>query len=306
MKMKNNYYIISLVAMLFISTFSASARRHKASDSIDVAAVQVIEERVVEEKTQNVEFIDADADTSVIKVRVKPAFEDFTTTLKGFGYGYRAGFTIGGISPMPLPAEIREMKSFSPNGAFMQEIYGYKMFGEKQRFGVYFGERLAVEGMNAEAVVKNYKMSIEQGGDYISGYFTGVDKTEARLISVKMPLEFMARVTPRLDFRVGPYAQINLHKEFKGEVYDGYLREGDPTGQKIVFADGSTASYDFSEDVKKALFGVEVAADIKITKYFGVFANLDYGCGSVFPNNFETITFKMYPIFFSLGLFVGI
>lgn len=299
--MKNKYTIISLVVMLFISTFSASARRHKNADSLDVNA-QVIEERV--ETTADV--ISAAEDTSVSKVRVKPTFEDFTTTLKGFGYGYRMAFTIGGITPVPLPAEIREMVSFSPNGAFMQEIYGYKMLGEKQRLGIYFGERLAVEGMNAEARVKNYQMSIEQGGDYISGYFTGIDKTEAQLISLKMPLEFMVRVSPRLDFRVGPYAQINLHREFKGEVYDGYLRENTPVGQKIVFSDGSTATYDFSEDVKKLGGGAEVAADFKITKYFGVFGNLDLGFGSVFPENFETITFKMYPIFFSVGVFVGL
>lgn len=290
MKMKNKHFIISFVVMLLISTLSASA-----NDSVEATTVSETQFEA-----------SAESDTIVAKVRVKPTFEDFTTTLKGFGYGYRIGFTIGGITPVPLPAEIREMVSFSPNGAFMQEIYGYKMLGEKQRLGIYFGERLAIEGMNAEARVKNYSMSIEQDGDYISGYFTGIDKTEAKLISLKLPLEFMVRVSPRLDFRVGPYAQINLHKEFKGEVYDGYLREGNPTGQKIVFSDGSTASYDFSNDVKHFISGAEVAADFKINKYFGVFGNLDLGFGSVFPENFETITFKMYPIFFSLGLFVGI
>ncbi|MBQ0156344.1 MAG: outer membrane beta-barrel protein [Bacteroidales bacterium] len=286
--MKNKYTVISLVVMLFISTLSASANDSAEATTVNEASV----------------VVSAEPDTPSEKV--KPTFEDFTTTLKGFGYGYRMGFTIGGITPVPLPAEIREMVSFSPNGAFMQEIYGYKMLGEKQRLGIYFGERLAVEGMNAEARVKNYQMSIEQGGDYISGYFTGIDKTEAKLISLKMPLEFMVRVSPRLDFRVGPYAQINLHKEFKGEVYDGYLRENTPVGQKIVFSDGSTASYDFSDDVKNFISGAEVAADFKINKYFGVFGNLDLGFGSVFPDNFETITFKMYPIFFSLGVFVGI
>lgn len=288
MKMRNKYTVISLVVMLFISTLSASANDSTEATTVNETSVVV------------------SAESDIPSEKVKPTFEDFTTTLKGFGYGYRMGFTIGGITPVPLPAEIREMVSFSPNGAFMQEIYGYKMLGEKQRLGIYFGERLAVEGMNAEARVKNYQMSIEQGGDYISGYFTGIDKTEAKLISLKMPLEFMVRVSPRLDFRVGPYAQINLHKEFKGEVYDGCLRENTPVGQKIVFSDGSTASYDFSDDVKNFISGAEVAADFKINKYFGVFGNLDLGFGSVFPDNFETITFKMYPIFFSLGVFVGI
>lgn len=265
--MKNrNFNIIFLVATLLLSTFSASAEKESGSS-------------------------EAQSQDSINVVS-----NDWT----GWGYGYRLGFTIGGITPVPLPAEIREMMTFSPNGAFMQEIYGYKLF--KEKFGFYFGERLAVEGMNVEARVKNYHMSIEQGGDYISGYFTGVDKTEAKLISVKIPIEFMARVNSRLDLRVGPYIQINLHREFKGEVYDGYLRENTPTGQKVVFSDGSKATYDFSEDVKKTCFGAEVAADFQIKNGFGIFANLDYGFRSVFPDDFETISFKMYPIFFSLGL----
>ena len=267
MKMNNKYIkIIFLVATLLISTFSASAEKELGSS-------------------------EAQSQDSINVVS-----NDWT----GWGYGYRLGFTIGGITPVPLPAEVREMMTFSPNGAFMQEIYGYKLF--KEKFGFYFGERLAIEGMNVEARVKNYHMSIEQGGDYISGYFTGVDKTEAKLISVKIPIEFMARVNSRLDLRVGPYIQINLHREFKGEVYDGYLRENTPTGQKIIFSDGSKATYDFSEDVKKTCFGAEVAADFEIKNNFGVFANLDYGFGSVFADDFETITFKMYPIFFSLGV----
>ena len=267
MKMKNRHFnIIFLVATLLLSTFSASAEKESGSS-------------------------EAQSQDSINVVS-----NDWT----GWGYGCRLGFTIGGITPVPLSAEIREMMTFSPNGAFMQEFYGYKLF--KERFGFYFGERLAIEGMNVEARVKNYHMSIEQGGDYISGYFTGVDKTEAKLISVKIPIEFMARVNSRLDLRVGPYIQINLHREFKGEVYDGYLRENTPTGQKIIFSDGSKATYDFSEDVKKTCFGAEVAADFLIKNNFGIFANLDYGFGSVFADDFETITFKMYPIFFSLGV----
>lgn len=266
--MKNrNFNIIFLVATLLLSTFSASA----------------------ENETQRQDSL-MNEDSKSVRQR----------DWNGWGYGCRLGFTIGGITPVPLSAEIREMMTFSPNGAFMQEFYGYKLF--KERFGFYFGERLAIEGMNVEARVKNYHMSIEQGGDYISGYFTGVDKTEAKLISVKIPIEFMARVNSRLDLRVGPYIQINLHREFKGEVYDGYLRENTPTGQKVVFSDGSKATYDFSEDVKKTCFGAEVAADFQIKNGFGIFANLDYGFRSVFPDDFETISFKMYPIFFSLGV----
>lgn len=235
--------------------------------------------------------------------KVKPSFAEFNTTYKGWGYGVRMGMCMGGTSPFPLPEEIREIKSFGLNGAFMQEIYGYKLFN--QRLGIYLGERIACEGMKTTARVKNYHMSIVQDGEEMAGYYTGIDETNARTVSVKVPVEAMFRITPRFDLRVGPYMQFNIKKSFEGKVYDGYLRVNDPTGQKVEFAKDTYAVYDFSDDMKKCLMGAELAADVKITKHFGAFALLDWGMNSVFPDDFETISFKMYPIYFSLGLFVG-
>lgn len=236
--------------------------------------------------------------------KVKPSFADYNTTVKGWGYGVRMGMCMGGTSPFPIPQEIREIVSFGLNGAFMQEFYGYKLFN--QRVGIYLGERVACEGMKTTARVKNYHMSIVQEGEEMAGYYTGIDETNAKTVSIKVPVEAMFRVTPRFDLRVGPYLQFNIKKSFEGSVYDGYLRVDTPTGQKVEFSKDTYAVYDFSDDMRNCLVGAELAADYKITKHFGAFANLDWGLNSVFPDNFETISFKMYPIYFSLGLFVGL
>lgn len=91
MKMKNKHFIISFVVMLLISTLSASA-----NDSVEATTVSETQFEA-----------SAESDTIVAKVRVKPTFEDFTTTLKGFGYGYRIGFTIGGITGAPTCRDSR-------------------------------------------------------------------------------------------------------------------------------------------------------------------------------------------------------
>ena len=36
------------------------------------------------------------------------------SALRGLEYRVKAGFNFGGISPLPLPGEIREIKSFRP------------------------------------------------------------------------------------------------------------------------------------------------------------------------------------------------
>ncbi len=236
--------------------------------------------------------------------KVKHTFAEYNTTVNGWGYGVRMGICLGGTSPFPIPQEIREIQEFGLNGAFMQEFYGYKLFNE--RVGLYLGERIAVEGMKTTARVKNYHMSIVQDGEEMAGYYTGIDETNARTVSIKVPIEAMFRVAPRFDLRVGPYLQFNINKSFEGSVYDGYLRVDTPTGQKVEFSKDTYAVYDFSDDMKKFMVGAELAADFKITKHFGAFAHLDWGLNSVFPDDFETISFKMYPIYFSMGLFVGL
>ena len=77
--------------------------------------------------------------------------------LHGWEYGIKAGFSIGGTSPLPLPEEIRKIDSYAPGGlAISIEGNATKWFDTK--WGMTVGVRLENKNMTTEATVKNYGM----------------------------------------------------------------------------------------------------------------------------------------------------
>ena len=54
-----------------------------------------------------------------------------TKGLKGGGFIVRAGYVIGGTTPLPLPAEVRKINGFSPSGGIRVGIDGYR--GDAER-----------------------------------------------------------------------------------------------------------------------------------------------------------------------------
>ena len=84
-------------------------------------------------------------------------------------------------------------------------------------------------------------------------------------------------------------------------VYDGYLRELDPTGNKVVFEDGKSAPYDFSKDLRRFAWGLQLGGEWKAFKHLNVYADLTWGMNDIFKKDFNTITFAMYPIYLNMG-----
>ncbi|MDE6634418.1 MAG: PorT family protein, partial [Bacteroidaceae bacterium] len=91
----------------------------------------------------------------------------------GSGVIVRAGYTIGGTSPIPLPNEIRSINEFSPKGGATVGMDVYKMFS--RRWGVALACRFFYEGFHTGADVKNYKISLTMEGNTMAGYFTGTN-----------------------------------------------------------------------------------------------------------------------------------
>ena len=56
--------------------------------------------------------------------------------LHGWEYEVRAGISIGGSSPLPLPAEIRSIDSYNPTLAIMLEGNAIKWFGAEKKWGL--------------------------------------------------------------------------------------------------------------------------------------------------------------------------
>lgn len=55
--------------------------------------------------------------------------------LHGWEYSIKAGLSIGGTSPLPLPKEIRSIDSYTPNIAIAIEGNTTKWFGKDKKMG---------------------------------------------------------------------------------------------------------------------------------------------------------------------------
>ena len=141
------------------------------------------------------------------------------SALYGLEYEVKAGFNIGGTSPIPLPQEIRALTGYSPNINFSIEGDIIKWLGKEKEWGVILGLRLENKGMEAEARTKNYSMEIiGSGGERMKGNWTGMVKTKFRASYFTIPVLAAWKANPRLRFNFGPYFSIMTNGDFTGYV----------------------------------------------------------------------------------------
>lgn len=230
-----------------------------------------------------------------------------TKGLKSGGFIARAGYVIGGTTPLPLPAEVRKINAFSPKGGISVGIDGYRMF--TKRWGVSMGAHFFWEGFHTAADVKNYYVWLEQEDEITKGYFTGTNVTNTEMWGVTIPVLATLRMSPRWNFSFGPYLSYYFKQTFTGEVFDnddgiGYLREDKPTGAKILMSRENPTPYpdDFADHMLPMNLGLEIAFDWKAMKHLNVFGLLDWGLTDIWDRDFEAITFRMYPIYATIGV----
>lgn len=223
------------------------------------------------------------------------------STLKGLEYRIKAGFNIGGTSPIPLPAEIRKIKSYQPGMQIAIEGNVIKWIGDS-RWGTLFGIRLENKGMKTDARVKNYYMVMDSyDGEvlgHVEGNWTGYVKTNVKNSYVTFPFQAIYKVSDRWDVKFGPYISVLTNGDFSGTAYDGYIRDGNPTGPK---AEVTEAAYDFSDELRKFQWGADLGGEWRAYKHLSVYADLTWGLNSIFPKDFKSISFKMYNIYLNFG-----
>lgn len=216
---------------------------------------------------------------------------------RGLEYKVKAGFNIGGTAPVPLPAEIRSIESYNPTLSIAIEGNVTKWICA--RWGVETGIRFETKGMKTDARVKNYNMEmIDKDGGYMKGRWTGFVKTKVNNTYITVPVLAVYKISSVWRMQGGFFFSYMTDGEFAGDVYDGYLRNGDPTGTK-VFIDEAT--YDFSDNLRKFQWGAQLGGEWKAFRHFALSANLTWGFRNIFEAGFETITFNMYPIYMNVG-----
>lgn len=224
------------------------------------------------------------------------------SSLRGLEYEVKAGFSIGGTSPLPLPKEIRSIDSYSPSMAISVEGNAKKWFGEKKQWGVLVGLRLENKTMNTEATVKNYNMEIiGDGGETVKGVWTGGVKTKVKNSYLTIPVLATYKASKRWNVKAGPYISYLIEGDFSGNVYEGYLRQDNPTGPKVEFTDGKIATYNFSNQLRKFQWGAQIGGEWRAYKHLNIYADLTWGLNDIFKKDFDTVSFAMYPIYLNVG-----
>jgi len=210
-------------------------------------------------------------------------------------YRVKAGLSIGGTSPIPLPAEIRKIEGFNP---LLNLMIGAEVRQSLHKnWSLLSGLQFEIKGMETGAQVKNYNLVMVSDDDgEISGVFTGRVRTRVKKSHLTLPLLAMWQPgeQARWGIKAGLYGSLLLNGEFSGSAYDGYLREGDPTGQRI---DITTASYDFSEELQRWNWGAQLGAEWRPFPHFLTSIDLSWGVNSIFKRDFDVITYKMIPIY---------
>lgn len=224
------------------------------------------------------------------------------SSLRGLEYEIKAGFNVGGTSPLPLPQEIRKITGYKPTICFSIEGNVIKWFDTYKKWGMILGVRLENKGMETNARVKNYGMEIiGDGGERLQGNWTGNVKTKVRNSYLSVPVLAAMKVNSRLRVSAGPYVSYMTSGDFSGNAYDGYLRKDNPTGTKVEFSGDRVAPYDFSKNLRNFNWGVQAGVNWKAFKHLSVYGDLVWGLNDIFEKDFKTISFPMYPIYLNVG-----
>ena len=115
------------------------------------------------------------------------------------------------------------------------------------------------------------------------------------------------RLGNRVTWKVGPYISFLLDKDFSGIASDGYLRQGDPTGQRVDMGakEGEWATYDFSDEMLDRQFGVAMGFDWRLAKHVGIMTDINWGLTGIFDKDFKTVEQTLYPIYATAGLYLS-
>ncbi len=218
----------------------------------------------------------------------------------------RAGYNIGGTAPLGMPATIRSIDKFSLTPSFM--VGADVMMPLKNNLGLLAGLRLENKALDVEATTKKYHMEVKKGESMLEGMYYGHVRQQVTEWMLTVPVQAAYRLGSRVMLKGGPYLSVLLSKDFSGYVYDGYLRQGTPTGPKVTMGveENERATYDFSNDMRTLQAGIAVGADITLSHRLGLSADLNWGLNGIFKSHFKTVEQTLYPIYGTIGVFYQI
>ena len=200
----------------------------------------------------------------------------------------------------PLRRMARPAPSFMVGADVMKPI--------NSKWGVSVGLHFENKGMDAEATTKAYHMEVKKGESMLDGVYTGHIKQKVKEWMFTLPVEATYSLGDKFMLKAGPYVSLLINKDFSGYVFDGYLRQGNPTGPRVAMGkeENERATYDFSDDMRNFQCGIAIGADWQVHKHFGVSVDLNWGLNGIFKSSFKTVEQTLFPIYGTIGVFYTI
>jgi hypothetical protein len=212
------------------------------------------------------------------------------TSWRDFDFKLKAGFSIGGTSPMGIPAQVREIQSFSPLVSLSMEADA--VYWLHPKWGVGSGIRFENKGMSTVARTKEYAMQVGE----LEGKFTGRVETKVKNEYLNIPLALHYRLLQPLNVHFGFYYAYLLEPLFSGTVSGGHLRTGNP-GEETNQPMEAPELYSFSDKLNKHDFGLLGGVEWNAFRHLVVSFDLNWGLRSIFPKEFRGISFAMYNVY---------
>ncbi|UYQ95688.1 PorT family protein [Chitinophaga horti] len=205
-------------------------------------------------------------------------------------------YNVGGLSPIPLPATIRKIHSYSPG---FSPGLGYELqYKVASHWSLAAGVRLDVKAMRIKDSVQYFHTLIKVDSSEFEGNFSGTNFTDCRNVYLTLPITMIYHLGDNWRFKGGAYLSWLIHPYFQGDVSNGYIRKGNSLGEKVNI---QSATFDFSTEQRTFDMGLQVGAQRQLGKYWFVKADLQWGLRRVFPSSFRGMDFAMYNVFGSVG-----
>ena len=218
----------------------------------------------------------------------------------GWNFELRAGLSMGGTAPIPMPREIRGVEKYNPKLNVHVEGQATKWFDP--HWGLVMGLRMEQKGMVTGARVKNYHTSLLLGeGAEVSGNWTGYVESNYAAASIVLPISAAYKINDYGKVQAGLYAGYRFDGSFTGHVTDGHFRMGSPVGERVDFPADKQATYDFSGELSRFEAGMQVGGNWRAYRHFLVYGELRASFTPIFPGSFTALTTKLYPIYVSTG-----
>lgn len=211
-----------------------------------------------------------------------------------------AGFNIGAMTPLGLPAAIRSIDSYQPTVNLSLGGYASKLLSDKWGLGA--GVVFENKGMKTGIETRNYHltMNITSGDDTgtKTGYFTGKIKNKTKVTYLTIPIYAVFRPDADWEFTGGAYVAFALDRSFIGTVSSGTMRET-PLHAAIGI---NSAEYNYSTDIRRFDTGLALSASRRVYRSLGVKAGLQWGLLSVLDPSTRKVDMDTYNIYLNLGI----